>query len=222
VIKLFIFDGDGVLYDTEPVVCRVQADVITALGFPIAPEDARAHIGKTGAEFYSAMAERFRTTLPADMNERFVKRYGEILAAGLAPMPGALELIARLAVPYYLATNSTRLRLDVTLAATGLAKVFDGRAVCLDDVARGKPAPDIFLLAARKMNVAPAECLIIDDNIAGIVAATAAGMPAIGFVGASHNAPDQAERLIAAGAQSVCRSMGEVARLLARDGALKD
>jgi HAD superfamily hydrolase (TIGR01509 family) len=220
VTELVIFDGDGVLYDTEPVVGRVQADVITALGFPITEADTRSHTGRTGAEFYAAMAERFRTTLPDDMNARFVKRYAEILAEGLAPIPGVRDLIGRLAVPFCLATNSTRARLDVTLTATGLAEIFKGRVFCLDDVEHGKPAPDLFLLAARTMGAAPAACLAIDDNVPGIEAARAAGMRAVGFTGASHNAPGQAERLIAAGAEHVCRNISEFADILAAGGAL--
>jgi len=217
---LVIFDGDGVLYDTEPVVCRVQADVITALGHPITQADARTHIGKTGAEFYAAMAERFGMTIPDDINERFVKRYTEILSEGLEPIPGVRELIARLTVPYCLATNSTKLRLGVTLKASGLADVFKDRAFCLDDVARGKPAPDLFLLAAKTMGAAPSDCLVIDDNIAGITAARTAGMRAIGFVGASHNAPGQADMLIAAGAERVCTTMHEFGALLGISDAL--
>jgi HAD superfamily hydrolase (TIGR01509 family) len=221
VTGLVIFDGDGVLYDTEPVVGRVQADVITALGFPITEADTRTHIGRTGAEFYAAMAERFKTTLPGDMNARFVKRYAEVLAEGLAPIPGVRDVIERLTVPFCLATNSTRARLDVTLSAAGFADLFKGRAFCLDDVRHGKPAPDLFLLAAKMMDAAPAECLAIDDNVPGIEAARAAGMRAIGFTGASHNAPGQAERLIAAGAERVCNSMIEFAGLLTKEGAAK-
>lgn len=219
--NLLIFDGDGVLYDTEPVVCRVQADVVTAVGYPITPEDARPHIGKTGAQFYRAMEERFETTLPADMNERFVERYSAILSQGLAPIPGVRELIARLSVPYCLATNSTRARLDVTLAATGLGPLFAGRFFCLDDVARGKPAPDLFALAAKTLGADPAGCLVIDDNVHGITAGIAAGMRVIGFVGASHNGADQAAKLTAAGAEAVCTDMAAFADLLGRAGFLK-
>lgn len=221
-IGLLIFDGDGVLYDTEPVVCRVQADVITALGFPITEADARAHIGRTGAEFYAAMAERFQTTLPDDMNARFVERYGEIMAEGLEPIPGVRALIERLKVPYCLVTNSTRARLDVTLRATGLAETFAGRIFCLDDVARGKPAPDMFLMAADTAGVPPADCLAIDDNIHGITAAKAAGMNAVGFVGASHNGPDQEAKLIAAGAKIVFRDIAEFTEFLQGEQSLLD
>lgn len=219
--NLLIFDGDGVLYDTEPVVCRVQADVVTAVGYPITPEDAYAHIGKTGAQFYRAMEERFETTLPADMNERFVERYSAILSQGLAPIPGVRELIARLTTPYCLATNSTRARLDVTLAATGLGPLFAGRFFCLDDVARGKPAPDLFLLAAKALGTESTNCLIIDDNVHGITAGIAAGMRVIGFVGASHNDGDQAAKLTAAGAETVCADMNAFADILGRAGFLK-
>ncbi len=219
--QLVIFDGDGVLYDTEPVVGRVQADVITALGFPITLADTQSHTGKTGAEFYAAMAERFGMTIPDDINQRFVTRYAEVLADGLAPIRGVRDLIDRLNVPFCLATNSTRGRLDVTLAATGLADIFKDRAFCLDDVARGKPAPDMFLLAAKTMRAAPGDCLCIDDNIPGIQAARAAGMRAIGFTGNSHTAPGQAERLIAAGAESVCADMSTFETLLAQRGWLR-
>ena len=219
--SLLIFDGDGVLYDTEPVVCRVQADVITALGHPITEADARSHIGKTGAEFYAAMAERFGLTIPGDINQRFVDRYSKVLAEGLEPIPGVRDLIARLTVPFCLVTNSTRLRLDVTLAATGLTDTFKDRVFCLDDVKRGKPAPDMFLLAAKTMNAAPADCLAIDDNIHGIAAARDAGMRAIGFIGASHNAPGQADKLIAAGAERVCESIIEFSELLGAERLLR-
>ena len=213
---LVVFDGDGVLYDTEPVISRVQAEIVSALGYPITQAETHAYVGKTGAEFYRAMGERFGTKLPDDMNARFVKRYGEILADGLEPIAGVRDLIGRLKVPFCLATNSTRARLVVTLAASGLAEIFAGRAFCLDDVARGKPAPDLFLHAAETMGAAPADCLVIDDNVAGITGGIAAGMRAIGFVGASHNSAGQAERLLAAGAETVCPDMAAFAQLLAR------
>ena len=96
-----------------------------------------------------------------------------------------------------------------------------GRIICLDDVTRGKPAPDMFLLAAKKMRTAPADSLAIDDNVHGIAAALSAGMHAIGYVGASHNTPDQAERLIAAGAEAVCNDIGAFAALLETRGWLR-
>jgi len=217
---LIIFDGDGVLYDTEPIVCRVQAEVMNALGYAITEADARQHIGKTGAEFYRAMEGRFAATLPGDMNERFVKRYREVLGQGLAPMPGAVKLLGRLAVPFCVATNSTRLRLGVTLEATGLTGLFRGRAFSVSEVARGKPAPDLFFHAADVMGSAPADCLVIDDNVHGIAAGIAAGMRVIGFVGGSHVASDQTARLKDAGAEAVAADMDALSHFLSNQGCL--
>jgi len=188
--------------------------VMNALGVPVTEADARSQTGRTGAEFYRAMEQKFGVTLPTDMNQRFVKRYGEVLAEGFEPMPGVLDLLRALKVPYCVATNSTRLRLDVTLAAAGLAELFAGRTFCLDDVTRGKPAPDLFLHAARTLGVAPPDAVVVEDSLHGIAAAKAAGMRALGFTGGSHCPPELADKLAAAGAEAVVKNMSELKRLL--------
>jgi HAD superfamily hydrolase (TIGR01509 family) len=148
------------------------------------------------------------------MNLRFVKRYREVLAEGFSAMPGVLDILDGLTVPYCVATNSTRLRLEVTLEAAGLAERFAGRAFCLDDVTRGKPAPDLFLHAAKSLGAAPSDAVVVEDSLHGVAAAKAAGMRVFGFTGGSHCPPELADRLAEAGAERVLSSMQALKPLL--------
>jgi HAD superfamily hydrolase (TIGR01509 family) len=218
--SLVIFDGDGVLYDTEMLMSALQIEMLKGFGMPITDADVRPYLGLTGAEMYRDLEKRFGILLPADFNEQFVQRYRALMAEHLPLMPGALALLDRLKVPACICTNSTRLRFDVTLASTGLDKYFPGRAFCVDDVARGKPAPDLYLHACAHMKTAPTDALIVEDSIMGIRAGTAAGCRVIGFAGGAHCPPDHDTSLVEAGAEIVCHDMATLGSLLAREGLL--
>ena len=218
--SLVIFDGDGVLYDTEMLMSALQIEMLQGYGMPITYDDVRPYLGLTGAEMYRDLEKRFGVALPADFNEQFVQRYGKLMAQHLPVMPGALALLDRLDRPACICTNSTRLRFDVTLASTGLDKYFSGRAFCLDDVARGKPAPDLYLHACAHMMTAPEDALIVEDSIMGIRAGRTAGCRVVGFAGGAHCPPDHDRALIEAGAETVCHDMATLGSLLAREGLL--
>jgi HAD superfamily hydrolase (TIGR01509 family) len=130
--------------------------------------------------------ERWGVALP----DRFEADYRARLLAAfereLAVMPGAVATVAALGRPYCLATSSSPERLERSLALTGLEGLFAGRCFTASEVARGKPAPDLFLHVARRMGAAPPHCLVIEDSLNGVRAGLAAGMEVWRFTGGSH------------------------------------
>lgn len=209
-MNLLIFDCDGVLVDSEPLANAILAETLTALGRPMtAAESMRTQIGRSLADILretSAIVGRpIPDTVGATMNERLFVRFRQELRA----IEGVEEALARLPQPRCLASSSRPERIDLALETTGLARWFEHRFSAVH-VARGKPAPDLFLLAAREMGFAPSNALVIEDSVAGVAAARAAGMPAIGFVGGGHAGPDLAGRLMEAGARQVIAHMRDL------------
>jgi HAD superfamily hydrolase (TIGR01509 family) len=215
--KLVIFDGDGVLYDTEPLMNSLQIEQLAAHGIKVTMDDIRAYIGMTGVAMYQDFERRFGVTLPDDFNAEFVRTYAERVRTESPLMPGATLLLDGLSAPACICTNSTRLRFDVTLAATGLDAYFKGHDFCLDDVTRGKPAPDLYLYACKQMKTASADALVVEDSLKGVEAGRAAGCRVVGFAGGSHCEPGHDRALKEAGAETVCHDMTTLASLLARE-----
>jgi len=209
-MNLLIFDCDGVLVDSEPLANAILAETLTALGRPMtAAESMRTQIGKSLADILRETSDIVGRPIPdtvgAAMNERLFVRFRQELRA----IDGVEEALARLPQARCLASSSRPERIDLTLDVTGLARWFERRFSAVQ-VARGKPAPDLFLLAAREMGFTPGDALVIEDSVAGVAAARAAGMPAIGFVGGGHAGPDLAGRLTEAGARRVIAHMREL------------
>ncbi len=124
-------------------------------------------------------------------------------------MPGVAEMLEAIELPSAIASNGLRVKMEITLRATGLLPCFDGRRLSIDDVAQGKPAPDRYLLAARTFAARPSHCVVVEDSPTGIAAGLAAGMMVIAY--AAHT---PAERLLAAGAQFVFDDMTHLSALL--------
>jgi HAD superfamily hydrolase (TIGR01509 family) len=220
--RLVIFDCDGVLIDSEPIACAIMAQVMTENGFPLTPTDIQAFIGQDGATTYAQIEARFGKKLPGDIRERNSTVYRRRLATD--PMPaimGVAGLIDSLAVPSCVASNSSHEYLAMVLDSARLFDKFPKRVFSSYDVARPKPHPDLFEHAARSLGVAPANCIVIEDSVHGVNAGLAAGMDVIGFCGGGHCQDDHADRLTAAGVQTICASMDEVAAHLTRRGFTK-
>lgn len=220
--RLVIFDCDGVLIDSEPIACAIMAEVFTANGFPLTAKDIHAFIGQDGATTYAEVERRFGKKLPADIRERNRAIYRTRLATD--PMPaisGVAELIDALSAASCVASNSSHEYLAMVLASAQLVDKFPQRIFSSYDVARPKPHPDLFEHAARALGVAVEGCIVIEDSVHGVTAGVAAGMHVIGFCGGGHCLDGHADKLIAAGARTVCATMDEVAWRLAADGYLK-
>jgi HAD superfamily hydrolase (TIGR01509 family) len=208
---LVIFDCDGVLVDSEVLSCRCVAAVLTRHGLPIgAAEVMERFLGRGIA----AIADHFRAATDAELPPSF---HGELQAElttafrrDLTVLPHVRQALAACAGRYCLASSSGPERLAMTLSAAGLEQDFAGRVFTASMVAHAKPAPDVFLLAAREMKARPERTLVIEDSINGVLAGKAAGMTVWGFIGGSHHrAADGAALLRGAGADRILRTFAE-------------
>lgn len=219
--ELFIFDCDGVLVDSEIVAARVEADLITAAGFPIEAEElARRYAGMTFTDIMMAIEKEaaipFQASLIAEAEAMVDRR----LAAEARLVEGAAEAVAGIGMPFCLCSNSGRRRIMASLERTGLAPLFEGRVYPADETPskRPKPAPDVFLHAAAEMGATPGATLVLEDSSHGVTGAREAGMRVIGFTGASHSWPGHADALTEAGAETVIRRLSELRQVVAALG----
>jgi HAD superfamily hydrolase (TIGR01509 family) len=209
---LVIFDNDGVLVDSEPISNRLLAAYLTELGHPTSYEDSiRDYMGSAMHRVHDLALERTGRRLPEDFDEVFHARVFAAFERELRPVPGVTGVLEELAadgVPYCVASSGSHERIRVGHRTTGLDRWFtDERIFSSEDVGRGKPAPDLFLHAARRMGVAPGRCVVVEDSPLGVRAAVAAGMDVYGFT-----AMTPAERL--AGAARLFSRMEELTGLL--------
>lgn len=201
---LVIFDCDGVLVDSETLAVLAFVDVLREAGVPVTPAMVERHLGMKQADILVAMAEETGRDIPFDVVGRLWPATRLAFERSLRPMAGIEAFLAAMpAVKRCVASSSHPERIAVSLALTGLAEAFGPAVFSSHQVARGKPAPDLFLFAAASMGCEPARCLVIEDSVFGVQAARAAGMRAIGFTGGSHIGAGHAARLTAAGAERV-------------------
>ena len=213
-VSLLIFDCDGVLVDSEPLACRIGADTLTDHGFAITYEEFLGYVGRSARDIHAMMETRFGRPVPETIRAASRARLFAAFRAELRAIEGIAAVIDALDVPACVASSSDLERLALALGVTGLAPLFGPRVFSATEVARGKPAPDLFLLAAERCGARPDECLVVEDSPAGIVAAVAAGMCPIGFTGGGHCRPDHGDRLTAAGAVAVFDRFDALVRAL--------
>lgn len=215
-IDLVIFDCDGTLVDSESIAARVTAELFRDLGVHLTPEEAFHTFLGLDHEASRALAQtRYGIRFPDDYDTRAEARMTTALDRDLRALPGIPKLLAGLDLPFCVASNSSARRLRRTLTVSGLLPYFGDRVFSVSDVARGKPAPDLFLHAAKVMGHAPGRCLVIEDSLAGVTGAVAAGMRVAGFCGGGAHGPDHAARLTQAGAAHILWNADAVADLIA-------
>jgi HAD superfamily hydrolase (TIGR01509 family) len=213
--ELIIFDCDGVLIDSEVIACRADAACLADIGIPLSAEEImQRYLGISAGAMCTDIERRFGRALPADFAETLRLRVAAAFETELAPIPGVQALLASLPQRRCVASSSAPERLRHSLAVAGLLRWFEPHLFSASQVARGKPAPDLFLFAAAAMRVPPKACAVIEDSPAGVQAAVAANMRAIGFIGGSHCRTGHEERLRAAGADTVIDRMDRLASLL--------
>ncbi|MFI6446278.1 HAD family hydrolase [Kitasatospora sp. NPDC050543] len=211
---LVIFDNDGVLVDSEPISNRVLAEYLTELGFPTTVEDSyRDFMGTAAHRVHDVIGERYGATLPDGFDELFHARVFEAFASELAAVRGAERLLKDLqqrSVPYCLASSAHHSWIRTALDLTGLRGFLpEERIFSAQDVGPGKPAPDLFLHAARSLGVEPARCLVLEDSVNGVLAARSAGMDVYGYTALTDPA-----KLTAAGATGLLGDLAAVPGLL--------
>ena len=183
-IELVIFDCDGVLIDSERLAVKVDVLVLRELGWPLSEADViERFVGRSDRDTQAAIEAHLGRRLPAGWQDRYQPLYKEAFATGLAPVEGVLTALDAITARRCVASSGTHEYLRYTLGLTGLYERFAGRIFSSEDVARGKPAPDRFLHAARRMDVDPSGCVVVEDSRPGVEAARAAGMRVLAFAG---------------------------------------
>jgi HAD superfamily hydrolase (TIGR01509 family) len=183
-LKLVIFDCDGVLVDSERISVRVEASALAKLGWTVSePEIIERFVGRSYEFMVAEIEAHTGRRLPDDWHNELDHLYREAFDAELAPVDGILEALDGIMSPTCVASSGSHDKMRYTLGLTGLYERFEGRIFSASEVARGKPAPDLFLYAAERMGVEPAACAVIEDSRYGIEAARSAGMRAFGYAG---------------------------------------
>jgi HAD superfamily hydrolase (TIGR01509 family) len=196
-----LFDCDGVLADSEALHNRIIAAEVSALGWEMDGAEAeRRFIGLSWRDIPPLLEARLGPgSVPADFVEGVVARVLRALHEEVVPIPGALEAVRAIVaagVPVAVASNSSRAELATKLRGLGLAETFQGRAFTYDDVARPKPAPDMYQAAAAACGADPLHCVVVEDSVTGSRAGRAAGCRVLGFAHATD-----AASLVAVGAE---------------------
>ncbi|MBS0274989.1 MAG: HAD-IA family hydrolase [Proteobacteria bacterium] len=221
-IDAIIFDCDGVLVDSEVLALEVEIVAAAEVGLTYDLGEYKARfMGRTTQAFFDLLAqdclERTGRPLPEGFQERCYGAYRASLSR-LKEVKGALRMIAAVTHRKAVASSSTADALEEKLRRTGLWDHFAPHVYSTDLVAHGKPAPDVFLYAAKKLHVEPSGCLVFEDSVHGVHAARAAGMRVWGFAGGGHMDEASPARLLAAGAERIVEHWGAAAALIAPAG----
>lgn len=210
---LVAFDCDGVLVDSEPVTCGVLADMLNELGWSVSLEETiELFVGRLVRDEMAMIASRCASPVPDDFYPQFVARRNAALEADIRPVrnvQAAVETLAARGTAFCVASGADRAKMRLTLGKTGLLRWFDGKLFSGMEVPRTKPAPDVYLLAARTMGADPSRCVVIEDTPTGIAAGVAAGMTVFGYAERMDPA-----RLLAAGAALVFDDMARLPELV--------
>ena len=217
--SLVIFDCDGVLVDSERLTVEIEARYLAEIGWPLRPDEiVERFLGRTEEAMLAAIEAQLGRPPPAEWRQRWLADTQAALDDSLEPVPGvrgAIEALVRDGYAVCVGSSGRPEKIERNLATTGLLALFGvdvdvnvnghGRSLAIFsalEVPRGKPEPDLFLLAAEAMGVQPSSCVVVEDSRYGVAAALAAGMRAVGFSGGLTKAADLA------GAHRVIDDMG--------------
>jgi HAD superfamily hydrolase (TIGR01509 family) len=207
---LVIFDCDGVLVDSEVITSRVFSKMLNEMGMTVTPDEVfERFVGRSMAQCLETIAGLLGREVPEDFVRIYHLRSATALKAELKAVPGIEAALEAIDVPYCVASNGSREKMQTTLGITGLLPKFEDKLFSVSEVARGKPFPDLFLYAADKSAVAPCACAVIEDTSTGVSAGVAAGMTVFGYC-----AHTPAQRLIEAGAHCTFDRMSDLPGLL--------
>ena len=210
-ISHVIFDCDGVLIDSEKISMDVDIALLAENGIVLT--EAEIHhrfVGTTFEAMVTELEREYKRPLPPDLAARKDGMMLDLYRRDLKPVPGVIPMLNKLKLPRSIGTNGPRERAMEALRMTGLEPFFGERLTTYEDVQNGKPAPDIYMLAAKRAGFAPARCLVVEDSVTGATAALAAGCKVIGFTGVAHDPAAKATELKKLGVSHVIQDMGEL------------
>jgi HAD superfamily hydrolase (TIGR01509 family) len=191
-LELVIFDCDGVLVDSETLAVELQVERLAEIGIPMtAAEITERFLGRSIGYVNAAIVEQLGGPLPADRQRHWETRYRQLMTERLRPIPGVTEALEQITLPVCVASSSSPESIAFKLSLCGLADYFDDRVFSATQVRHGKPAPDLFLLAADRLDADPARCAVIEDSPVGVQAGRAAGMRTFAYAGSEAVARDR-------------------------------
>lgn len=212
---LLVLDCDGVLIDSEVLASTTSSECLATCGIDMSPAEVRRrYTGKSLPAWTADVQALHGVRLPEDFSGMLTARMRRRFELDLQAMPGMADLLDSLPMPRCVASGSSPERLQHSLTLAGLHGRLAPHIFSVAQVTRGKPAPDLFLFAAATMGAPPERCVVVEDSVAGIQAARAAGMHAIGFYGGSHCDAGHAALLEGSGAHVTCGTAQELAELL--------
>lgn len=219
-LDLVIFDCDGVLVDSEVISCRAHAETLTRHGYSITVDQVfDRFLGRSMHQASLEVEAEMGRSLPDDFHAQVYAEIFRSFATSLDATPHIEQTLAAIALPVCVASSGPPEKISASLNRVGLWDLFAPHIFSAVQVSHGKPAPDLFLFAAEQMQAVPARCLVIEDSLAGIAAAVAAGMTVLGFHGGSHCRPGHGDRLRDAGAVAIFDDMRQLPDLIAQIGA---
>ncbi len=205
---MIIFDCNGVLVDSEPIAAGVLSNALKRVGLAVSAEAImRRFHGLRPADILAAVEAAAGRKLPPRFPVDVAAETMQHLRTELRSIPHAAHALTWIRGPKAVASSSSFDRIRLSLEVTGLIRFFEPRLFSAGEMRKGKPAPELFLVAAARCHVAPRDCIVVEDSAAGVSGAVAAGMTPIGFVGGSHTPGRLASDLLAAGARTVIADM---------------
>lgn len=217
--QLIIFDCDGVLVDSEPISLSVLLEILSEAGLDLERDAAHDRfLGRSMASVVDMLRDEHGLSLGQSALDDMRKRLYEKFRTELEPISGIADVVPRLPMRYCVASSSQIERIELSLDVTGLLALFKGRIFSASMVKAGKPAPDLFLHAARAVGATPSRCIVIEDSPAGVLAAKAAGMTVFAFTGGGHAAGEaHMASLLRAGPDRIFSDMRELPSLIGLD-----
>jgi HAD superfamily hydrolase (TIGR01509 family) len=207
---LVIFDCDGVLVDSEPITICVLTQMLNEIGASLTVEETmHLYVGKSLRENHAITRQLLGGDLPQGFYDTFVARRDAALIESIQPVAHVAGMLQQLRHPYAVASGADTDKMRLTLGRTKLLPFFEQRLFSASMVERSKPAPDVYLLAAKTLGVAPQRCVVIEDTATGTSAGVAAGMTVFGYC--ERQDPRQ---LLAAGASAIFNDMRRLPMLL--------
>jgi len=183
-LALVIFDCDGVLVDSERIAVRIDVQVLAVMGWAMSEEEVvERFVGRTDEHMRAELERHLGRSLAPDWDAPYAERYREAIDRELRPVTGIVDALDRIPIPTCVASSGSHDKMRMTLGRTGLYERFAGRIFSTSEVARSKPAPDLFLHAAARMGAAPPACAVVEDSAAGVEAGVAAGMRVFAYSG---------------------------------------
>ena len=216
---LAIFDCDGVLVDSEPIINNAYPELLNACGYRITPEQfLERFCGMSDAETFRIIEAEWGRSLPADFEARVAALVDKRCETLLKSPPGVHEALPELVLPICVASSVVLERIRKSLRIVALLERFEPHLFSATMVQRGKPAPDLFLHAAASMRAMPCRCLVVEDSVPGVQAGVAAGMTVVGYCGGGHCRPNHGDHLRRHGASVVITDMRELIPVVEQQG----